>query len=85
MEDWLMIIIVVLLFLYILLIVLKSFNNRKKYLQMQSQVKIGEQVLFSNGLVGQIKNLNKEKATIECGNADLEVDRASIQMILKRR
>lgn len=82
METMVIAILILLVLLYIILIFWKNYRSKKQYLQMQSNVEVNKKVLFSNGLIGRIKSIDKKSVVIKCGETSLTADRASIQAIL---
>jgi preprotein translocase subunit YajC len=53
-------------------------KRAKEHKKMLSELKRGDHVLTSSGLVGRILEIDDDEATIECGEARLRVTRGSI-------
>ena len=53
-------------------------KRAKMHKQMLSELKKGDYVITAAGLLGRIIEIDEETVTIECGNAQLRMTRASI-------
>ncbi len=60
-------------------------KRAKAHKQMLSELKRGDHVLTSSGLIGRILEIDNEEVTLECGDARLRVSRAAIGGLLPGR
>ncbi|GFH62374.1 MAG: preprotein translocase subunit YajC [Candidatus Desulfovibrio kirbyi] len=58
-------------------------KRAKEHKRMLSELKRGDHILTSSGLVGRIVEINGEEAMIECGDAKLRVTRGSIGALME--
>jgi preprotein translocase subunit YajC len=67
----------IILIFYFLLIRPQSVA-RKKHAALLDQLKKGDEITTSGGIVGKVKEIKEDKVTIESGTATLVVERARI-------
>jgi preprotein translocase subunit YajC len=60
------------------LIIRPQSNARKKAAEILAGIVKGDEVTTSGGLIGKVKKVTKDHLVIECGTAELIVDRSRI-------
>lgn len=60
------------------LIIRPQSNARKKAAEILAAIVKGDEVTTSGGLIGKVKKVSKDHLVIECGTAELIVDRSRI-------
>jgi preprotein translocase subunit YajC len=60
------------------LIIRPQSNARKKAAEILAAIKKGDEITTSGGLIGKVKKVADQQLIIECGTAELVVDRSRI-------
>lgn len=64
--------------IFYFLLIRPQQKRAKAHKQMLSELKRGDHIITSSGLLGRIMEISEEEALIECGEAKLRISRAAI-------
>lgn len=60
------------------LIIRPQANARKKAAEILAAIKKGDEIVTAGGLIGRVKSVKDNELVVECGSAELKVDRSRI-------
>ena len=84
MTKYIPYILVAVLFIgYIFVAFNRTNKQRKAFEQLQEKLKVGNKIIFSNGLRGEVIKLTDTTMMVKCGSTTLEAERACVQMIVE--
>ena len=63
---------------FVLLLIRPQQKRAKAHKQMLAELKRGDHVMTSSGLIGRIMEISEEEVVIECGDAKLRMSRGAI-------